>query len=445
MTRITIPEEAAHIIDTFENSGCEAFVVGGCVRDCLLGKAPVDWDICTPSLPERTIEIFKGRHIIETGLKHGTITLMLNHKPFEITTYRIDGTYSDNRRPDSVEFVNDLKEDLARRDFTINAMAYSPKCGLIDFFEGEADLQNKTIRCVGDADKRFQEDALRVMRALRFASNLCFTIAKDTSDAAYRNKGLLHKISAERLATELSKLITGANACATLSDYAPVLVEIIPEIKDMIGFNQNTPYHFLDVWEHTLARMGEAPADVTLRLTMLLHDVAKPGCYSEVDGTGHFYGHPQVSSDIAKKTLRRLKYDNNTIETVTQLILYHDTGIEPEMKQVKRWLNRIGEQRLRQLVEVKKADAMAQSEKYRRVKLDALRDIVSLIDEIIEKRQCFSLKDMAVDGKDLIASGIPEGAEIGKILNRLLDMILDEQIGNEKTALLEAAQQITRS
>lgn len=436
---IDIPDEVASIIAAISDGGYEAYAVGGCVRDCLLGKAPVDWDICTPSLPERTIEIFKGCHVVETGLKHGTITLMLNNKPFEITTYRVDGMYSDNRRPDSVEFVGDLRADLSRRDFTINAMAYNPSRGLVDYFGGEADLQSGTIRCVGDADTRFREDALRVMRALRFASTLGFSISGETAAAAHRRKSLLRNISAERISVELSKLLTGAKAGATLREHAPVLTEIIPEIEAMIGFDQNTPYHYLDVWEHTAESVDHAPADVTLRLTMLLHDIAKPDCYTEVNGRGHFHGHPLMSADIANRTLRRLRYDNETIDAVTQLVLYHDAGVLPDAKNVRRWLNRIGERRLRQLAEVKRADSMAQSEKYRKDKLDALETIEMLIDRIIEERQCFTLKDLAVNGRDLIAIGMPEGAEIGKTLARLLDMVLDERAENEKTALLEAA------
>ena len=436
---IKIPDEVQYMIDILEKNGYEAYAVGGCVRDAILGAEPKDWDICTPALPEQIMGFFEGQRIIETGLSHGTITLVLNNKPFEITTYRRDGVYSDNRRPDTVEFVNDLKEDLSRRDFTINAMAYSPKKGVVDFFGGIQDIENQTVRCVGDADKRFQEDALRIMRALRFASVLDFTIEGHTSAAIYRNKHLLQNIAVERIANELNKLIVGDNAGNILLNYTCVIGAVIPEIKEMVGFEQKSPYHHLDVWNHTAASVTKAPADVPLRLTMLLHDIAKPGCYSEADGIGHFYGHSKVSSDMAKEILLRLRYDNSTIETVTELILYHDANIHPERKHIKRWLNRIGEERFRQLIEIKRADAMAKSEKYRQAKMEVLNDILTVLDEIIEQNQCFSLKDLAVNGRDLIAAGVPEGVTIGRILNRLMDMVIDEQVENNKEKLLETA------
>jgi len=435
---INIPEEARYIIGTLAEHGHEAYIVGGCVRDAVLGITPQDWDICTPALAEQTMQCFAGRHIVESGLRHGTITLVLDHQPFEITTYRVDGVYSDNRRPDSVEFITDLRADLSRRDFTINAMAYSPQKGIMDFFDGMADIQNHIIRCVGDADKRFQEDALRVMRALRFASVLNFDIEDKTSAAIVRNKGLLKNIAVERIAAELNKLIVGPNAGKVLSRYTSVLEEIIPEITAMIGFQQHNPHHYLDVWEHTVKSITASPAEVALRLTMLLHDTAKPQCYTEAGGIGHFYGHPQISAEMAKEILTRLKYDNDTIETVTQLVLYHDADIRPSTKQIKRWLNRIGEERFRQLLEIKKADAMAQAEKYRQTKIAVLADILPLLNGIIEQRQCFSLKDLAVNGRDLIAIGISEGVMIGKILNQLVDMVIDEQVENDRNKLIKA-------
>lgn len=436
---IKLPAEVKYIIDTLEANGCEAYIVGGCVRDCLLYKEPLDWDICTPSAPKRTGQIFARHHIIETGLKHGTITLVLNQKPFEITTYRTDGMYSDNRHPDTVEFVTDLREDLSRRDFTINALAYSPERGIIDYFAGLADLHNRIIRCVGNPDKRFTEDALRIMRALRFASVLDFTIEEDTSASIIRNRALLRNISVERIAGELNKLILGVKAGAILFDYASVLAEIIPEINNITGYAQNNPHHYLDVWQHTIKALTNAPRDTTLRLALLFHDMGKPACYTQTDGRGHFYGHAQISSAIAEDTLLRLKYDNDTIDTVTQLVAYQDVDIKPVCRQVKRWLNRLGEHRLRQLAEVKRADALAQAKQYRRERLAALDGLVSLIDEIIEQQQCFSLQDLAVNGRDLLAIGIEEGTGLGMVLNRLLALVIDEQIENTKTALLEAA------
>ena len=440
--KISIPDEVQIIIDTLENAGYEAYAVGGCVRDAVLGHEPEDWDICTPALPKQVMQCFPGYHIIETGLKHGTITLFICNKPYEITTYRIDGIYSDNRHPDRVEFVNDLKEDLSRRDFTVNAMAYNPNKGFVDFFGGISDINNRTIRCVGDADKRFQEDALRIMRALRFASVLGFSIETETSYAIKRNKKLLMNIAVERISAELSKLLSGVNVDEVLLSYASVIEEVIPEIRDMIGFEQNTPYHYLDVWMHTVESIKNAPDDTALRLTMLLHDIAKPESYSEVDSIGHFYGHPQTSSDMAKEILSRLKYDNKTIEAVAQLILYHDTDVQPRRKHIKRWLSRIGEERFRQLLAVKRADAMAQSEKYRQEKLDTLDEILRVFKEIIEQQQCFSLKDLGISGRDLIALGVTEGVMVGKILNQLLDLIINESIENEREQLLNSAREM---
>jgi len=439
-----IPDEVQYILNTLENNGCAAYAVGGCVRDSLLGKEPKDWDICTPALPEHTMKFFAEHKIIETGLRHGTITLRINHNSFEVTTYRIDGVYSDNRHPDKVEFANDLKEDLSRRDFTINAMAYNPKTGIVDFFGGAKDLEYGIIKCVGDANKRFQEDALRIMRALRLASVLGFSISSDTSKAILENKSLLKNIAVERIAAELNKLIVGNNVRNIFLKYISVITEIIPEITPTIGFDQNNPYHCYDVLNHILYSVENARKDVSIRLAMLFHDIAKPECYSEVDGTGHAYGHPKLSSEAAKEILLRLKYDNNTIETVTQLILHHDEDILPHRKHIRRWLNKIGEKRLRQLLEVKRADTMAQSPYSRQKKIDDLTGILILVDDVIRQRHCFSLKDLAVNGRDLMNSGITDGVMIGTILNQLMDKVIDGQIENDKLVLLETADKLLR-
>ena len=437
---IKLPDEVNYIIDTLESKGYEAYAVGGCVRDSLLGKEPQDWDVCTSALPEQTMECFDGRHIIETGLKHGTVTLMVDHAPFEITTYRVDGKYTDNRRPDNVRFVNVLKRDLARRDFTISAMAYNPKTGLVDYYNGRQDLAEGKIKCVGNADKRFREDALRIMRALRFASLFGFTIEENTARAMHENRKLLRNIAAERIASELNKLLMGDGVCELLSAHFPVLAEIVPELEQTAGFEHNNKHHCYDVLTHILRSVDAAPKDLVIRLTMLLHDVAKPRHYTESDdGAGRFYGHAQDGSDTAREILHRLKYDNDTIKAVVMLVLYHDTAVEPEGKNVKRWLNKIGAERLRQLLEVKRADAMAQSEAYRREKLDRLDEASALIDEIIAQQQCFSLKDLAVNGRDLIGAGIGEGSGIGSVLNRLLDMVIEGEAENDKAALLEIA------
>ena len=383
---IKIPDEVIYIINILESNGYEAYAVGGCVRDSLLGKEPKDWDICTSAIPEQTIKCFEGCHIIETGLKHGTITLMLNHQPFEITTYRIDGVYSDNRRPDNVEFVRDLKEDLSRRDFTVNAMAYNPKTGIADFFDGVKDLESRIIKCVGNPNKRFQEDALRIMRAMRFASVLGFEIDGNTSKAMFDNKSLLRNIASERVAVELNKLIVGDNVKEILLKHTDIICEVIPEIS---------------LSNDTLESLINSPKDLILRLVTLFHE---------------------INSDTAKKILSRLKYDNETIKTVTELVLYYDADIIPDRKSIKRWLKKIGAERFRKLLEIKKSDKLK-----------------IILDEIIGQNQCYSLKDLAVNGIDLIDIGITEGKKIGDILNKLTDMVIDEKIENDRTILLEIA------
>lgn len=434
---IRLPEAVGYIINTLEHNGYEAYAVGGCVRDSLMRAEPQDWDICTSALPEQTMRCFDGAHIVKTGLRHGTVTLMLDHKPYEVTTYRVDGKYSDKRRPDSVKFVNVLKRDLARRDFTIGAMAYNPKAGLVDYYGGRQDLAVGVIKCVGNADKRFKEDALRIMRALRFAAVFGFAIESVTAKAMFDNRKLLHCIAAERIAAELNKLVIGDNVRGLVSANLAVFTEIIPELGRAEAVVQHSAYHCYDVLTHILVSVDAAPKDLVIRLTMLLHDIAKPWCYTESgDGAGHFYGHPQEGAKMAGEILSRLKYDNDTIKAVTTLVAYHDTIVEPERKQIKRWLNKIGEVRLRQLLEVKRADAMAQSEKYRASNLGLIDGVLPILDDIVERRQCYSLKDLAVNGADLIGAGASEGVGVGAALDRLLDMVIDERAENDKAALM---------
>ena len=397
---INIPGGVQHIISTLENSGYEAYAVGGCVRDSLLGKQPEDWDICTSALPEQTIACFAGHQLIETGLQHGTVTLMLDGKPYEITTYRAEGKYKDSRRPESVKFVSVLKRDLARRDFTINAMAYNANSGLVDYYGGAEDLSNGVIKCVGNAGKRLREDALRIMRALRFAAAFDFLIEAETWQAMDANKKLLHNIAAERVAAELNKLIVSGGASNALSRYGVILLELIPELAGAAG---------------TLG-IGAAPEELTVRLALLF------------TGAG-------ASEDTARAVLTRLKYDSGTVNTVAELALWHDADIQACAKSVKRWLNKIGEARFRQLIELKKAV---------QGRADGLNEILALTDEIIEQGQAFSLKHLAVTGRDLRDAGIPEGKQIGEILGRLMDMVIDGQAANDKAALLEIVRDICK-
>lgn len=437
---IDIKKPIITIINILERNGFEAFIVGGCVRDSLLNKKPHDWDITTNALPEQVISCFKGYRVIETGLKHGTVTVMLDGEPYEITTYRVDGKYSDNRHPDSVRFVSSLKADLSRRDFTVNAMAYSPSVGLIDYFGGQEDLKNKLIKCVGEPDKRFQEDALRIMRAVRFASVYDFFISADTASAVKSNVNLLENIAVERISSELNKLLCGKGAKQMLLQFWDVISFIIPEIKASVGFPQKNPYHCYDVYEHIAESVANAPENLTIRLTLLFHDIGKPKCCGTYeDGTAHFYGHPKASSEMAVDILKRMRYDNNTIKRVRDLILYHDADLQPGQKNIKRWLNKIGEEEFRQLLEVRRADIKAQSERYKNDRLIMLDKVEALLNEVLRQRQCFSLMDLAVSGSDLIDAGIPQGRQIGEILNRLMDLVIDGKIENEKSKLLARA------
>lgn len=436
---INIPQSASKIISILEQNGYEAFVVGGCVRDSIMGNNPHDWDICTSALPDQIIQCFDEFHIIETGLQHGTITIMINHEAYEVTTFRIDGEYLDNRHPEQVKFVSSLKDDLSRRDFTINAIAYSHSTGIMDYYDGLSDINKQLIRCVGYPDERFNEDALRIMRALRFASVLKFSIADSVNLSIHKNKELLKKISVERINSELCKLLLGSGVEAIFSNYKDIISVIIPEICPMFGFNQNTPYHYLDVWNHTIQTVTHAPQDIVIRLTMFFHDIAKPMCYTQDEsGIGHFYGHPKHSADMAFKIMKRLKFNNEILYRVKDLIFYHDVNLLPRNKHVKRWLNKIGEEKLRQLLQVKRADTMGQTKRIIAERLRQLDAVENCINNIIEQCQCFSLKDLAVNGNDLITAGVPKGVQVGITLNKLMYMVIDEQIENNKTKLLEA-------
>lgn len=426
---------ASIILQKLQQCGYEAYIVGGCVRDILMGKQPHDWDITTSALPQQVQQCLSEFTIIPTGLQHGTLTVVLEGKPFEVTTYRTDGPYLDNRRPQYVTFTPSLRQDLARRDFTVNAMAYSPTTGLVDYFGGRQDIADKTLRSVGDPDERFAEDALRIMRALRFAAQLGFTAVPPLIQSIHKNKHLLHNIAVERITTELILLLCGNTARQVLLGYPDVLGIFMPEILPMVGFKQHNPHHIYDVWQHTALAVQSAPPNKALRLAMLLHDVGKPSHFSiGNDGIGHFYGHSHASEEVATTILHRLKVDNKTTGTVKQLIRWHDTVIEPQ--HLPRWLNRIGEERLRKLLQVKRADTLALAPAYhnRLAQFDALE---AELDNLIAAQQCFSLKDLALNGNDIISAGVPAGPQVGKALQFLLNQVL-EGTPNKRDILLEA-------
>ncbi len=437
---IDLPQGVSLIIRELETWGYEAWAVGGCVRDSLLGLLPHDWDVCTSARPEQVLSVFKGRRVIETGIRHGTVTVLLDGVPYEVTTYRTEGAYLDSRRPDSVSFVTSLEEDLSRRDFTVNAMAYHPQRGLYDTFGGAEDLKSKIIRCVGDPVLRFSEDALRIMRALRFSATYGFSIEEKTSQALMDLRDRLLLIAPERVREELMRLIVGVGAADVLRAYAKVLFAVLPELSPMHGHPQFNPYHHLDIWEHTLAAMQAIPPEPALRLTMLLHDAGKPARFArDENGIGHFYGHPKESCRLAGEIMIRLRFDNQTLKTVEELVLHHDADIPPRRKNILRWLNRIGETRLWQLIKVMRADASAQHPDKREEKLLGIEELERCLADVLQKGLPYRLKDLAVTGNDLSAVGIPPGPELGRLLSTLLGKVMDGELPNEKEALLNAA------
>lgn len=438
---MVIPKNVRHILEKLNAAGFEAYAVGGCVRDTLLGRTPNDWDICTSALPEETEQCFAGYRVIETGLKHGTVTVMLENEPFEITTFRQDGTYADHRRPDAVHFVRSLREDLARRDFTVGAMAADANGNIVDLFGGEVDLKNKLIRCVGQPENRFEEDALRILRGLRFSSQLSFSIHPDTARAMEEKKDLLKYVSGERIYQELTKLLTGPNAAAVLEEHGSVLTSVLPEILPAMGFLQKNPCHHRDVWGHTLKALAESPPDPRIRWALLLHDLGKPDCFTvDEKGIGHCHGHPQRSEAMARNIFARLKADSRTRDTVCTLVRFHDYYCPATTKSARRLLMKFGPELLSLLLEVKRCDTLGHADIPKtRARYDELIELTALVQEAIDKNLCCTLRDLAIGGKDLMELGLAPGPQIGTILNRLLEDVVDERCENSPQALLRQA------
>ena len=429
------------ILSRLRDAGYDAYVVGGCVRDALLGRAAHDWDICTAALPSQTHAVFAGLDVRDTGLRHGTVTLVIDREPFEITTFRVDGVYSDGRRPDSVAFTGSIREDLRRRDFTVNAMAYSPETGLIDPFGGQADLAAGVIRCVGGPAARFSEDALRILRALRFASRLGFRIEEET-DAAMRAMSMrLADIASERVKVELEGMLTGPGVLPVLLAYPDVLGSVIPEITPCVGFDQLNPYHIYDVWEHTAHSVEAIAPEPVLRWTMLMHDLGKPACFSEKgEGRrGHFYGHGRVSAVLADGIMERLRFSAGERALIRELIENHDRFIAPNSRAVRRELSRVGRGQFERSLLVRIADIEAQNPEYGPPRLREMEQIRQLERDILAADECLTLKDLAVRGGDLIALGYRPGPALGKELERLLSVVLDEPGKNDRAYLLELA------
>ena len=440
---VDIPAPVREILETLETAGHRAWCVGGCVRDALLGRAPEDWDVTTAARPEETMALF-GDRAVPTGLRHGTVTVRTAAGGVEVTTLRRDGAYRDHRRPESVTFTDSLEEDLRRRDFTVNALAVDLRGTLQDPLGGRADLAAGVLRCVGDPDRRFDEDALRILRGARFAAQLGFAIHPDTAAAIHRNRALLGDIAPERIWTELKKLVTGDRAAEVLRAYPDVIGVFWPEVLPMVGFDQRNRHHCYDVWEHTLHALAAVRPETELRLTLLLHDIGKPNCFTaDEKGQGHFYGHPAESARLAGEMLRRLRADNATTETVVRLVTWHDKNIPRTRSGVARALGKLGERDLRRLLDVKRADNLAQAPEYRAVQGE-IDKAEAILDQLLAEGACVSLRQLAVNGRDLLALGL-SGPAVGRILRTLLDAVLDETLPNQRAALLAAARNYKES
>lgn len=445
--KIKMPGKVNKIIGVLQEAGFEAYAVGGCIRDSLLGRTPNDWDITTSAKPMEVKALFS--HTIDTGIQHGTVTILLDREGFEVTTYRIDGEYEDGRHPKEVSFTGSLEEDLKRRDFTINALAYNETAGLIDIFEGQKDLKDGIIRCVGNAEERFTEDALRMLRAIRFSAQLGYRIEENTLAAIHKLAGNLEKISAERIQTELLKLMVSPHPDYLRTAYECGVTKVFfPEFDLAMETPQNHPHHCYNVGEHILHSLLEIPADKVLRLTMLLHDIAKPQCLTvDEKGITHFHGHEEMGAEMSRVILRRLRMDNDTTDKVCRLVRFHDygNGVAPDRRIVRRAVNKIGEDLFDDFILVKKADLLAQSMYLREEKLSNLAEWDACYREIREAEECVSLRTLAVNGRDLIAAGLQPGRELGDILKQLLDEVLETPEKNEKDYLISRAKELRHS
>ena len=435
---LKISKNAEKAIEMLNSNGYEAYAVGGCVRDLIMGKEANDFDITTSAFPEETKKVFEKERTIETGIKHGTLTVLINGEPLEITTYRIDGEYLDNRRPESVSFTRNLENDLSRRDFTMNALVYNPAHGVLDYFGGIDDIKNGIIRAIGDPEKRFREDALRILRAIRFSSTLGFKIEESTKRAMVNCKHLLHNISGERIAVEINKFVLGKNVKSAILENCEILGELVPEFAKMQGFDQRNKWHIYDILEHTAVAVENTPLDLSLRLSMLFHDTGKVHTFfTDEKGVGHFYGHGEKSAEIARNYLNKYKYDNYTKGRVIWLVENHDVPTEERELIVKRRLSKMGKERFLELLKIQRADNLAQNPDL--VDIEHFARLEKMVDSLSE--QCVSLSSLDVNGNDLVNIGF-EGKSIGKTLNTLLEEVIENKLPNEKSALLERAHKL---
>ena len=435
-----LPAHIAAALERLEAAGYASYIVGGAVRDWLSGRQPHDYDVCTAALPQQVEQVFADCRVIETGLRHGTVSVILQGQPMEITTFRTEGTYTDGRRPDAVTFVTEIARDLARRDFTVNAMAWSPTRGLCDPFDGQRDLADGVLRCVGDPDTRLTEDALRILRALRFASQRGYRVEERTASALHRNRAQLAHISAERITEELLGILCGAHVGAVLMEFPDVIVQILPELAPMVGFDQHNPYHLYDVWEHTVRAVESVRPDPLLRLAVLFHDAGKPATYTVDDkGIGHFYGHPVRSHALAAQAVQRLRLSNRMEEQMLYLVRHHDTPLGKNPKHVRRKLAVHGEQNFRALLAIKKADCIGQGTTPRN--LTELLQQEQLLEQVLAEQSCLTRRDLAVDGNDLIAWGV-KGRAIRRYLAEMLAQVLDHPKYNTREKLHEIFEQL---
>lgn len=439
---IELPEKVKRIIGIIEGAGYEAYAVGGCVRDCVMGRIPDDWDITTSADPQQVKRLFQ--RTVDTGIRHGTVTVLMDKEGFEVTTYRLDGEYEDSRHPKNVVFTSSLEEDLKRRDFTMNAMAYNDRTGIVDIFGGMEDIKTGVIRCVGNPWERFAEDALRMMRAVRFSAQLGYEIEQETARAIGEMAGNLVNISAERIQTELVKLLVSQHPDYLRSCMETGILQVIlPELQRCMETPQNNPHHCYTVGEHILHSLLHVENERVLRLTMLLHDIGKPEAKTtDEDGTDHFHGHAVIGEQMARVILKRLKLDNDTIYKTCRLVLYHDYNVEPAPECVRRAVHKIGEDIFPYLFAVKRADILAQSDYRREEKLKRLEETEKIYNEIQAAGECVSLRTLAVTGKDLINIGMKPGRELGEVLNRLLEIVLECPEKNNKRELLKLAGQM---
>ena len=434
--RAKLSKKVTLAMEKLEDAGFEAYLVGGSLRDILMGREVHDFDITSSAKPEEVMEVFSDFKVIPTGLKHGTVTVLVEDEPLEITTFRSESGYSDGRHPDSVSFAKSVEDDLGRRDFTMNAMACRINGELFDLFGGQKDIADKLVRTVGNAKERFSEDGLRILRAIRFAAVLGFEVEAGTKNAIHQMGYMIEKVSEERIVSEFNKIMLSEKPSTYLREYKDIICIFIPELEACIGFDQKNHHHVYDVFEHTLRVVDNMPPKLSLRLAALFHDISKPICFEiGSDGEGHFYGHASKSAEMAENILRRLKYDNVTITDVCQLVKYHDHQIENSDKIIKRMLRRLGEKGFFDILDLKRADNLGQSEEFR-YRQDILQELENSARRILDEKACFSIKDMAINGSDLIKLGMVQGPEIGEVLEMLLDRVISGEIKNDRQELI---------